>query len=164
MLSNSTNQRLVHRLTSVIGAGLVMFTVACGSGFKGGPVAKLNWPTGDFADRQGDGVSVGAQGELKLVTASIIGEVDWTRFSGIDVNGAESDAVSFWETALGGRLYFGPLYAGGLIGQRSGDNVRGQTLVEPEAGLRLGPLNAFGRYQLIGDDRWWSLGASFSLF
>jgi hypothetical protein len=141
----------------------ILALVACAPGMNGGPMAKRNGPTGGFADRQGNGFTAGVQGEAKLVGFSIIGEAGWTRFDGKEVNGVETDAVNFWETAIGGRLYMGPAYLGGTLGQRAGSDIRGQATLRPEAGVRIGPLNAFGQYQLLGD-RWWSLGASFSLF
>jgi hypothetical protein len=142
-------------------AGLCLVLAACSSGFAGGPMVKLNGPTGGFGDTHGTGYTLGAQGELRLITFSVYGDAALSRFSGNEDNGVEFDDINVWELALGGRLFFGPIHVGGQYGYAKGD--LDQQLIRPEVGVRLGKLNAFAQYQL-NHERWWSLGGALTLF
>jgi hypothetical protein len=141
----------------------IVLAPACSSGFRVGPVGLVNGPSGDFADTQSSGVTIGALAEVKLAVASLTAEVDWTRFSGKSVNNVDTDAVEFRELAAGARFFTGPIIVGGQLGYLSGSDVSNDGIIRPEIGLRLGKLDLLARYTLAGDARWWSLGASFSL-
>lgn len=120
-------------------------------------MAKFNGATGDFGDVVGSGYTGGVQAEFALVAFSIYGDAGWTYFSGEDDN----DNVNGFELAAGGRLLLGPIFIGGQYGYATGD--LDQNLWRPEVGVRLGPVTAFGQYQL-NRNKWWSLGGSFSFF
>ena len=148
------------RPASVV-ALLCLGLTACSAGFSGGPMAKLNVPAGDFADRQGTGYTLGAQADFALAVVSIYGDAGWTRFGGAEFEGEETDAIDFFELAGGARLLLGPVFLGGQYGYATGDLE--QSILRPELGLRIGPLTAFAQYQSL-DDTWWSIGGTFSFF
>jgi len=137
---------------------------ACASGFKLGPVLKSNHPTGDLGDVQDNGITVGATGEARLVALALVGELDYTRFSGGTVNGADTDGVGFWEVAGGGRFYLGTFFVGAQTGYLSGSSFSGDPILRPEVGVSIWKLTGLAQYKLGGDAHWWSLGASYSFF
>jgi hypothetical protein len=142
---------------------LCVLLPACGTGVRAGPVGLINGPSGDFADTQSSGVTVGALAELQLALVSVTGEIDWTRFSAREVSGVETDDVELWEVAVGGRFFTGPLIIGGSLGYLTGGDVSADQIIRPEVGLRLGRLDLLARYRLGGDMNWWSLGAAYAI-
>jgi hypothetical protein len=137
------------------------FALTACVGLGGGPIAKYNGPTGNFADTHGGGFTVGAQAELALTAFSIYGDAGWTRFSGEDSQEQSHKAVDGLELAAGARMAFGPAFVGAQYGRATG--AFDQSLLRPEVGLRLGRLMVFGQYQTL-ERTWWSIGGGLSTF
>ena len=146
--------------TRVALVGLCFVLSGC-VGLSVGPTVKYNGPTGGFADTNGSGYTVGAQGEFMLAVVSITGEAGWTRFSGSDFEGESYPAADGFEFAAGARLLLGPAFAGAQYGYGTGD--LDQSLFRPEVGVHVGPVTLYAQYQTLKKN-WWSLGGTYSLF
>jgi hypothetical protein len=154
----------VQRIRNITLTSAALVLAACGTGFRAGPTGLLNGPTGDFADVQSNGITIGAHGEAGLALLSVTGDLGLTRFSGKEVNGVDTDAATLWEVAAGARYFSGPLFFGAQVGAISGGDLSDEGLFRPELGVRFGKLDLLARYKLGGDAQWWSLGGSYSIW
>ena len=133
-----------------------------------GPVASINFPTGDTGDFFETGFTLGVQGTYGLGAIALLGEVTYNSLGGKTVDGIEGfdsgDANGFAIDAgartglpIGQKL---GLYVGGVTGFWFGDFDDDFDIV-PLVGIQLGPVDIEGRYKgLIGDADWFSVGGA----
>ena len=122
-----------------------------------GPVAAVNFPTGDAGDVFSTGFTIGAQGTYGLGVVALLGEITYNTLGDDGVGSA--DGVAF---DAGARLSIplGGLYAGGVAGLWTGDFDSDFDIV-PLIGLHLGPVDVEARYKgLVGDADWFSIGGA----
>lgn len=125
-----------------------------------GPVASVNFPTGDTGDGVNTGFTAGGQATYGMGNFAAIGEVTFNTFSSdseLEANGMAFDAGGRYSLNLGEKL---GLYIGGVVGLWTGDFDSDFDIV-PLAGIQLGPVDIEARYKgLLGDYQWFSAGAA----
>jgi hypothetical protein len=127
-----------------------------------GPIAALNFPSGDLADVTGSiGWGLGVQATHGRGFLTLVGEAGYDGFSGeeYDFEGEtfETESTGLWHGALGARATVGPVYVGGLAGYWGGDGIEDFDIV-PMVGLHLWKIDVGARYKgLFGDADWFAV-------
>jgi hypothetical protein len=126
-----------------------------------GPIASLNFPTGDFGSVTGGiGWGVGLQGTVGRGILTLVAEGGYDSFNGeieIDGDAVETDDYGIWHGAVGARVTLGPIYAGGLAGYWGGDGIEDFDVM-PMVGLHLWKIDVGARYKgLLGDADWFAI-------
>jgi hypothetical protein len=127
-----------------------------------GPIAALNFPSGDLADVTGDiGWGIGVQATHGRGFLTLVGEAGYDGFGGdeFEFEGQtfETGSIGVWHGAVGARATVGPVYVGGLVGYWGGDGVEDFDVI-PMVGLHLWKIDVGARYKgLFGDADWFAV-------
>jgi hypothetical protein len=118
-------------------------------------------PRGDYADVVDAGFSLRLQSSTAYDRSELQFQTGWSRFSGREDSGVETESADVFHVALGVRIG-GTLFVGANGGYFWGDTDDGLGFL-PEAGIRLGRLELVADYRTDGDENWLGVRAAVRL-
>ena len=114
-------------------------------------------PQGDYADIVDPGFSLRLQSATVYDRSEVQLQTGWSRFSGRELLGLETESADVFHIAFGARIG-GKVFVGANGGYFWGDTDNGFGFL-PETGLRLGPLELVADYRVDGEENWLGLRA-----
>ena len=115
-------------------------------------------PQGDYADLVDTGFSVRLQSSTAYDRSEVQLQTGWSRFSGREEAGVETESADVFHVALGVRVG-GTIFVGANGGYFWGDTDDGLGFL-PEAGMRFGRIELVADYRTDGDENWLGVRAA----